>query len=109
MLKIMFYTRINKIKVFDNREGFLGLFNRGAEMRIYSYVKGMKAFMSLPEVLEYTTGISLSELMGRSSDAAARKQRLVDAMIAEAGHLSQSAYLEINGVKDIYHKYFNNK
>jgi hypothetical protein len=24
----MFYTRINKIKVFNNREGFLGLFNR---------------------------------------------------------------------------------
>jgi hypothetical protein len=33
----MFYTRINKIKVFNNREGFLGLFNR-AELRIYSYV-----------------------------------------------------------------------
>jgi hypothetical protein len=29
----MFYTRINKIKVFDNREGFFGLFN-SAEMRI---------------------------------------------------------------------------
>jgi hypothetical protein len=36
-LQIMFYTRINKIKVFNNREGFLGLFN-SAEMRIYSYV-----------------------------------------------------------------------
>jgi hypothetical protein len=23
----MFYTRISKIKVFNNREGFLGLFN----------------------------------------------------------------------------------
>jgi hypothetical protein len=34
----MFYTRINKIKVFNNREGFLGLFNRGAELRIYSHV-----------------------------------------------------------------------
>jgi hypothetical protein len=33
----MFYVRINKIKVFNNREGFLGLFNR-AEMHIYSYV-----------------------------------------------------------------------
>jgi hypothetical protein len=30
---IMFYVRINKIKVFNNREGFLGLFNR-AELRI---------------------------------------------------------------------------
>jgi hypothetical protein len=34
----MFYTRINKMKVFDNREGFPELFNRSAEMRIYSYV-----------------------------------------------------------------------
>jgi hypothetical protein len=95
----MFYTRINKIKVFDNREGFLGLFNRGAEMRIYSYVRGLKDFTPLPDGLEYTTGISLSELMGLP-DEAARKQRLVDAVIAEAGHLSQSAYLEVNGVKD---------
>jgi hypothetical protein len=31
----MFYSRINKINVFDNREGFLDLFNN-AEMRIYS-------------------------------------------------------------------------
>jgi hypothetical protein len=34
----MFYARINQIKVFNNREGFLGLFNR-AEMQIYSYVR----------------------------------------------------------------------
>jgi hypothetical protein len=94
----MFYTRINKIKVFDNREGFLGLFNRGAEMRIYSYVRGLKDFAPSPDGLEYT-GVSLSELMGLP-DEAARKQRLVDAVIAEADHLAQSAYLEVNGVKD---------
>jgi hypothetical protein len=35
----MFYARINKIKVFNNREGFLGLFNR-AELRIYSHAAG---------------------------------------------------------------------
>jgi hypothetical protein len=34
----MFYARINKVKVFNNREGFLGLFNRRAELRIYSYL-----------------------------------------------------------------------
>jgi hypothetical protein len=39
----MFYTRINKIKVFDNHEGFLGLFNKRAEMQIYSYVKSLSA------------------------------------------------------------------
>jgi hypothetical protein len=32
----MFYVRINKMKVFDNREGFWELFNRSAELRIYS-------------------------------------------------------------------------
>jgi hypothetical protein len=95
----MFYTRINKIKVFDNREGFLGLFNRSAEMRIYSYVRGLTALAPPTVGLEYTTGIALSELMALP-DEAARKQRLVDAVIAEAGHLSQSAYLEVNGVKD---------
>ncbi|MDR1221946.1 MAG: hypothetical protein LBL07_03585 [Tannerella sp.] len=35
----MFYIRINKIKVFNNREGFLGLFNC-AEMQIYSHAAG---------------------------------------------------------------------
>jgi hypothetical protein len=35
----MFYVRINQIKVFNNREGFLGLFNR-AELRIYSHAIG---------------------------------------------------------------------
>jgi hypothetical protein len=32
----MFYTRINKIKVFDMREVFFGLFN-SAELCIYNY------------------------------------------------------------------------
>jgi hypothetical protein len=31
----MFYARINKIKVFDNREGFLW-FNKYAEMQGYA-------------------------------------------------------------------------
>jgi hypothetical protein len=98
----MFYTRINKIKVFDNREGFLGLFNRRAEMRIYSYVKSLTLLPEiqvLPELTYTTGGIALSELMGLP-DEEARKQRLLDAVLAEAGHLAQSSYLEINGVKD---------
>jgi hypothetical protein len=93
----MFYTRINKIKVFDNREGFLGLFNRRAEMRIYSYARALTVSPA-PE-LTYTTGIALSELIGLP-DEAARKQRLLEAVLAEANHLAQSSYLEINGVKD---------
>jgi hypothetical protein len=39
----MFYARINKIRVFNNRKGFLRLFNRCAEMRIYSYVAAASA------------------------------------------------------------------
>jgi hypothetical protein len=82
----MFYAGINKVKVFDNREGFLGLFNRHAEMRIYSYVKSLTASQALPE-LAYTTGsIAISELLDLS-DEAARKQRFLDAVLAEAAHL----------------------
>jgi hypothetical protein len=33
----MFYARINRIKVFDNREDFLGLFNKRAGIRFLSY------------------------------------------------------------------------
>jgi hypothetical protein len=89
----MFYARINKIKVFDNREGFLGLFNRRAEMRIYSYVKA-------PATTEGSGSLlSISDLVDLP-DEAARKQKLLDAVVAEANHLAQSASLEINGVKD---------
>jgi hypothetical protein len=94
----MFYSRINKIKVFDNREGFLGLFNRSAEMRIYSYVKAPTLSPVLPEST-YSTNITVSELLDLP-DGAARKQRLLDAVLAEANRLAQSSFLEINGVKD---------
>jgi hypothetical protein len=43
--------------------------------------------------------LSVEDLLGLP-DAAARKQRLLDAILAEAGRLAQSSYLEINGVKD---------
>ncbi|MDR1225234.1 MAG: hypothetical protein LBL07_20490 [Tannerella sp.] len=34
----MLYTRINRIKIFNSCEDFLGLFNRSAELCIYGYV-----------------------------------------------------------------------
>ncbi|MDR1129382.1 MAG: hypothetical protein LBK96_00180, partial [Prevotellaceae bacterium] len=46
-----------------------------------------------------TDGVAISELM-ELPDANARRQRLLDAMLAEAGLPAQSSYLEINGVKD---------
>jgi hypothetical protein len=94
----MFYSRINKIKVFDNREGFLGLFNKRAEMRIYSYVKASTVLPTL-SAPDYGSGIAISELLGLP-DEAARKQRLLDAVLAETNHLAQSSSLEIDGVKD---------
>ncbi|MDR1224079.1 MAG: glucosaminidase domain-containing protein [Tannerella sp.] len=95
----MFYVRINKIKVFNNREGFLGLFNR-AEMHIYSYVTATSGSAiiepgSVPS-LQQPSFSGLLELPG----AAARKQFLLDATLAEANRFAQSAHLEINGVKD---------
>ncbi|MDR2138718.1 MAG: hypothetical protein LBP50_04125 [Tannerella sp.] len=91
----MFYTRINKIKVFNNREGFLGLFNR-AEMHVYSYVAA--SFAASPSGTGQA-GPSLSDLL-HLPDEAARKQFLLDATLAEAGRFAQSAHLEISGVKD---------
>ena len=96
----MFYTRINKIKVFDNREGFLGLFNRRAEMRIYSYVRASNVASELSSPNNNNnTGIAISELLGLP-DEAARRQRLLDAVLAEANHLAQSSSIEVDGVKD---------
>ncbi|MDR1102992.1 MAG: hypothetical protein LBL42_04455, partial [Tannerella sp.] len=87
----MFYVRINRIRVFDNREGFLGLFNR-AEMRIYSYVTGY-AGPGQPSEL------TLGDLAGLPDDRA-RRELLQQRVAAEIDRFSQSAFLEINGVKD---------
>jgi hypothetical protein len=98
----MFYVRINKMKVFDNREGFLGLFNRSAEMRIYSYVSNpagraghyLESGQPFPSVLP----LSVSDLL--SLDENGRREKLLEQTLAEAGLLAQSSYLEVNGVKD---------
>jgi hypothetical protein len=94
----MFYARINKLKVFDNREGFL-FFNRRAEIRIYGYTTGygLKDMEAGSASAQYP--LSLSDLMDLP-DEAARKQKLLDAILAETGKFAQSAHLAINGVKD---------
>jgi hypothetical protein len=89
----MFYSRINKIKVFNNREGFLGLFNRGAEMRIYSYDSNPGV-----EKGPYVPALSVSNLL--SMNEKEREEKLLEQVLAEAGLFAQSKYLEINGVKD---------
>ncbi|MDR2773176.1 MAG: hypothetical protein LBC19_00285 [Tannerella sp.] len=95
----MFYTRINKIKVFDNREGFLGLFNRSAEMRIYSYVSNPgRTAGPVWDSGRPVQPLSVSDLL--CLDEKERREKLLEQVLAEAGLLAQSKYLEINGVKD---------
>jgi hypothetical protein len=89
----MFCVRINKIKVFNNREGFLGLFNK-AEMRIYSYVTA-----SLTAADAGVASPTLSDL-ANLPDEAARKQWLAEAVRNETAKFAQSNSVEINGVKD---------
>ncbi|MDR1222278.1 MAG: hypothetical protein LBL07_05285 [Tannerella sp.] len=97
----MFYTRINKIKVFNNREGFLGLFNRGAELRIYSHVSSSNGqtghFLENGQYVP-PLSISISDLL--SMNEKEREEKLLEQVLAEAGLFAQSKYLEINGVKD---------
>jgi hypothetical protein len=87
----MFYARINKIKVFNNREGFLGLFNR-AEMRIYSYVASSSAVPTVPAVP------TAADLLALAPDQ--RREKLLDAVLSEAGRFAQSYSLSIDRVKD---------
>ncbi|MDR1407992.1 MAG: hypothetical protein LBJ23_08105 [Tannerella sp.] len=95
----MFYARINKIKVFNNREGFLGLFNR-AEMRIYGYAAGYGGIGDIRDTEDVGDNVlTLSDLMDLP-DEAARKQRLLEAVQAEAGRFAQSASLAVDRVKD---------
>ncbi|MDR1593496.1 MAG: hypothetical protein LBS43_03280 [Prevotellaceae bacterium] len=95
----MFYSRINKIKVFNNREGFLGLFNSRAELRIYSIAwnpSGMSG--RIVDAGFRNPPVRLSELMGLDEER--RKERLAEAVLNEAERFAQSTILEINGVKD---------
>ncbi|MDR1273595.1 MAG: hypothetical protein LBK12_03500 [Odoribacteraceae bacterium] len=85
----MFYTRINKIKVFNNKEGFLGLFNR-AEMRIYSYVTGNGLLQS---------PLTLADLAGLPDDNA-RREKLLEAVLNGGNEFAQSNSLSVDGVKD---------
>ncbi|MDR1090523.1 MAG: hypothetical protein LBL79_05550 [Prevotella sp.] len=89
----MFYSRINKIKVFNNREGFLGLFNRSAEMRIYSYASNPGG-----QAGRYVPALSVSDLLSMKEKE--REEKLLERVLAEAELFAQSKYLEINGVKD---------
>ena len=89
----MFYARINKIKVFNNREGFLGLFDK-AEVRIYGYSIGFEGF--IPETIPL---LGMSDLAEQADDKA-RRDLLKQLAASELNRFAQSVCLEINGVKD---------
>ncbi|MDR2765371.1 MAG: hypothetical protein LBB90_10135 [Tannerella sp.] len=88
----MFYVRINKIRVFNNREGFLGWFNRSAEMRIYSYVAASTAVPTVPAVP------TTADLLALTPDQ--RREKLLEAVLSEAGRFAQSYSLAVDRVKD---------
>jgi hypothetical protein len=96
----MFYARINKIKVFNNREGFPGLFN-SAELRIYSYATAVpSAAGDDPQVSPGRVNpFLLSDLAGLP-DETVRRLKLQEAVASEVNKFAQSAALEINGIKD---------
>jgi hypothetical protein len=88
----VFYVRINKIRVFNNREGFLGWFNRSAEMRIYSYVAASTAVPTVPAVP------TTADLLALTPDQ--RREKLLEAVLSEAGRFAQSYSLAVDRVKD---------
>jgi hypothetical protein len=81
----MFYGRINKLTIFNNREGFLGLFNR-AEIRIFSYAG------------EQISSLTLADLSDLPDSA--RRQKLLEAVLSGAGEFAQSYSLSVDRVKD---------
>jgi hypothetical protein len=106
----MFYARINKIKVFNNREGFLGLFNH-AELRIYSLASNPTGVAKLPDsnnrgFIQDKSGrgfmfppvIKIEDLLRLDEDE--RKEKLLDAVLLEVALLAQCNSIEINRVKD---------
>jgi hypothetical protein len=95
----MFYIRVNKIKVFNNREGFLGLFNR-AELRIYSLVSNPTGISGhiITEQKLVPAEITIADLIDLTDEQ--RKGRLLEVVLAGVERFSESHSLEINGVKD---------
>jgi hypothetical protein len=102
----MFYARVNKIKVFNNHEGFLGLFNR-AELQIYSLVSNptnMAGFWHIgdrsgqPKVMPAPILLKTKDLIDLNDKR--RKEKLLEATLTEVERFSQSQSIEINRVRD---------
>jgi hypothetical protein len=89
----MFFVRINKIRIFSNREGFLGLFDR-AEVRVYGLAGRPDAVVKVQDLIT-----ELSQLSDDKKEEALQK-KLLDAVKAEAKNLQLLQMLPIRGVRD---------
>jgi hypothetical protein len=89
----MFYARINKIKIFSNREGFPGLFDR-AEVKVYGLAGKPESVLKVQDLI--------TELSGVSDDKTeeALQKKLLDAVKTEAKNLQLLQMLPIKKVKD---------
>jgi hypothetical protein len=96
----MFYARINKLKIFNNREGFIGLFNR-AEIRIYSYVynpTGMAGHFLEQGAKFRAKPLTVADMLDLDEDK--RTEKLLDAVMESVDDFAQSQNLAIDNVKD---------
>jgi hypothetical protein len=89
----MFYARINKIRIFSNREGFLGLFDR-AEVKIYGLAGKPDTVVKVQDIIA-----ELSEVSDDKKEEALQK-KLLDAVKAEAKNLQLLQQLPVKGVRD---------
>ena len=85
----MFHSRFNTIKARNNREGFLGLFDK-AEARIYSCSAGYEGFAPA----------STAGYLADPSDDKARGDMPKQLAASEFNRFAQSVCLETNGAKD---------
>jgi hypothetical protein len=96
----MFNAKINKLKIFNNREGFLGLFNR-AEIRIYSYVynpTGVAGHFLEQGAKCRPKPLTVADML--DLDEGERTEKLLDAVMESVDDFAQSRNISIDNVKD---------
>lgn len=89
----MFYARINKIKIFNNQEGFLGLFNK-AEVKVYGLAGKTESVLKVQDLVNELSLLSEGE---KKSEI---EKRLTEAIAVEAANMQFIQLLPIKGVKD---------
>jgi tetratricopeptide (TPR) repeat protein len=98
----MLYVRINKMKVFDNREGFLGLFNRSAELLSISAILffGWKTYQRMSSEMLWRK-IARRSLLGQTEQMLPEYERLRSALSGNELFLyNYTAELNVSGHYD---------